>query len=94
MRIEGILWKPGVNGLGVQGFHRLPCRRRFDTAARRHDAFYDCRGGWRERRAYDIVFLGDMVAACRTTLHVSVAVAYFCAVRMFGWLFYRYDRNG
>lgn len=91
VRIEGILWKPGVNGLGVAGLHRLPYRRLFDAAARRHDACYDLPGGWRERREHDIAFLGGMVAACRTTPQACVAVAYFCAVRLFGWLFYRYD---
>lgn len=89
-RIRGCLWSPGVNGLGVLGFHHLPYRRRFDAAARKHDEEYDERGGWKERRDYDIIFLQDMLTECVNTVQVAVAVVYFFAVRLFGWLFFNY----
>lgn len=92
VKIKGCLWKPGENGLGVRGLHCLPYRRRFDAAARKHDAEYDEKGGGKDRREYDIIFLQSMLEVCETTLQVSVAVVYFYAVRVFGWLFYRYDR--
>lgn len=93
--LRGCLWKPGVNGLGVRGWNRLlPCRRRFDAAARLHDEAYDRRGGWRERRAADAGFLHDCLRRCETDRHVLCAVAYWCAVRLCGWLFYRYGGKG
>lgn len=92
MRLRGILWKEGVNGLGVRGFHCLPCRQRFDDAARLHDEAYDRRGGWEDRRFADINFLCRCVRRSATTWQVTLAVLYFYAVRLFGWLFYRYDR--
>ena len=92
-KLRGMLWKPGVNGLGVRGMHCLPYRRRFDAAARKHDAEYDEKGGGKDRREYDIIFLQSMLEVCETTLQVSVAVVYFYAVRLFGWMFYRYTRT-
>ena len=32
MRLKGVLWKPGVNGLGVWGIRCLPYRKRFDKS--------------------------------------------------------------
>lgn len=90
--LRGLLWKPGVNGLGVRGFHCLPYRKRFEEAANNHDTEYDEKGGWRDRREYDIIFLQAMLEKCVNTLQVSVAVIYFYVVRLFGWLFYRYNR--
>ena len=91
-KLRGILWKPGVNGLGVRGLHFLPYRKRFEDAANNHDVEYDEKGCWRDRREFDIIFLQAMIEKCETTLQVSVSVVYFYAVRVFGWLFYRYDR--
>lgn len=93
-RIRGCLWKAGVNGLGVRGFHLLPYRKRFDIAAREHDRGYDMAGGWQTRRFFDIRFLEAMVRACHTDQQCTFAMVYFVAVRAFGWLFYRYDRQG
>lgn len=90
MRIKGIFWKPGVNGLGVGGFHLLPYRRRFDGAARRHDEDYDLGGDWWRRRGSDINFLWRMVAASETDLQIVFAVVYYAVVRALGWLFFRY----
>lgn len=90
--LRGLLWKPGVNGLGVRGFHCLPYHKRFEEAANNHDTEYDEKGGWRDRREYDIIFLQAMLEKCVNTLQVSVAVIYFYVVRLFGWLFYRYNR--
>lgn len=92
VKIKGCLWRPGINGLGVLGFHRLPYRKRFDTAARNHDAEYDEQGNWKDRREYDIIFLQSMLEVSETTLQVSVAVIYFYAVRLFGWLFFNYKK--
>lgn len=36
--LKGIFWKPGINGLGVFGFHKLPYAKLFDKAARQHDS--------------------------------------------------------
>jgi hypothetical protein len=94
-KLRGMLWKPGVNGLGVgpKWLRRLlPYRKRFHEAALHHDVRYDKRGGDKERCKYDIAFLEDMIYDSSSTLQVSVAVVYFYAVRVFGWLFYRYDR--
>lgn len=91
-----MLWRPGVNGLGVGDIwanRLLPCRERFDAAARLHDEAYDRRGGAWERRFADINFLYNMLRRCDTDWHVAVAVAYYCAVRALGWLFYRYGRE-
>lgn len=92
-KIKGCLWKPGINGLGVLGFHVLPYRKRFDGAARNHDAEYDEKGSRKDRREYDIIFLQSMLEVSETTLQVSFAVLYFYLVRLFGWLFYRYKRK-
>ena len=92
MRLKGALWKPGVNGLGVWGIRCLPYRKRFDAAARKHDAEYDERGDWKDRREFDILFLQSMLEVSETTLQVSVAVVYFYLVRLFGWMFYRYKK--
>lgn len=91
-KLRGIMWKPGVNGLGVRGLHCLPYRKRFAEAANNHDLEYDEKGGWRDRREYDIIFLQAMLEKCENTLQVSVAVAYYYAVRVFGWLFYNYKK--
>ena len=40
---------------------------------------------------YDTVFLQSMLEVSETTLQVSVAVMYYYAVRLFGWMLYRYD---
>lgn len=92
--LKGCLWQYGTNGLGIRGWNRLlPCRERFDAAARLHDGAYDRKGGARERRAADIGFLRDCLRRCGTDRHVAVAVAYYLAVRALGWLFYRYGRE-
>lgn len=92
MKLKGTFWKPGVNGLGIRGFHLLPYRKRFDEAARKHDADYDIRGDWKWRRRYDIRFLISMTMKCDNDLQVMFAVLYYITVRLFGWAFYRYDR--
>ncbi len=94
-KLRGIMWKPGANGLGIgpKWLRRLlPYRKRFHEAALLHDVRYDKQGGRKERCKYDIAFLEDMVCYSTSTLQVSVAVVYFYAVRVFGWLFYRYNR--
>lgn len=92
MRLKGILWKPGINGLGVLGFHKLPYHKMFDWAARQHDAHYDFNGDWTTRRLADIVFLRDMLKYCDKDVQVFMAVVYYVVVRLLGWAFYRYGR--
>lgn len=92
MKIKGIFWKPGVNGLGVRGFHRLPYRKRFDEAARRHDWMYDLGGGGGNRAAADVTFHHDCARACENTIQVTASVVYFYAVRLLGWLFFNYKK--
>ena len=95
MRLKGCLWHKGSNGLGVGPMwlrRWLPYRKRFDKAARKHDAEYDEQGDWKDRREDDILFLQSLLEVSETTLQVSVAVVYFYLVRLFGWLFYRYKK--
>ena len=92
MKIKGIFYKPGINGLGVRGFHRLPYRKRFDKAARKHDECYDTRGDRESRKAYDLLFLCSCLSVSDTALQCMVAYVYYALVRLFGWAFYRYDR--
>jgi len=93
MRLRGLLWKPGINGLGVgPAWLRmlLPYRHRFDGVAKEHDRMYDDGGTWRDHRAADFMLLTDMVRLCANDVQVVFGVAYYFMVRMFGWLFYRY----
>lgn len=90
--LKGCLWKSGVNGLGVFGFHTLPYRRLFDEAARLHDAHYDLMGDRHSRLTADRLFLIDMVKVCDSTLQVTIAIIYYIFVRLIGWAFYRYNR--
>lgn len=92
-KLGGIFWKPGINGLGVRGVHFLPYRNLFNAAACEHDANYDEKGTWKDRRAYDIHFLRCMTNVCKNDLECAFAVAYFITVRLFGRLFYRYNRQ-
>lgn len=90
--LKGCLWKPGVNGLGVFGFHSLPYRRLFDEAARLHDAHYDLMGDGHSRLTADRLFLIDMARASDKGIQVSFAIIYYIFVRLIGWAFYRYNR--
>lgn len=92
-KLRGLLWKPGVNGLGVRGFHHLPYKKRFDQAARRHDRLYDMKGGASDREFADIEFFYLCLKSCSTTFQAIIASIYFVFVRCLGWLFYRYDRE-
>lgn len=92
--LKGILWKEGINGLGVSlcGMPPIPlpyCER-FDLAARSHDADYDkgCDGKDRKKADYD--FLVGMVEDCDNVLQVMFAVFYFIMVRLFGSLFFKH----
>lgn len=99
MTLKGILWRPGVNGLGVGNMwinRLLPYRKRFGMAARVHDRYYDMEEGSPQlRRAADWTFLMDMGCECggRSEWPYVMAVIYYVAVRLFGWLFYRYSRD-
>lgn len=96
MRLRGVLWKPGVNGLGVGSMWMrmlLPYRHRFDDAAKEHDRRYDAGGTWRDRRTTDFMLLTDMVRLCGNDLQVIFSIGYYFMVRAFGWLFFRYNSN-
>ena len=92
MKIKGIFYKPGINGLGVRGFHRLPYRKLFDEAARHHDWMYDLGGDSGDRKAADVRFHYDCARVCATTLQVTMSIIYFYAVRLFGWMFFKYKK--
>ena len=95
-RIKGCLWKEGVNGLGVGPMwlrRWLPYRELFDTAARIHDDEYDQKGGGNMRFLFDKFLLENMLRRSENDVQAVFSVAYFVCVRMFGWLFYRYDRE-
>ena len=96
MTLKGIFWHEGVNGLGVGSSRMnrlLPCSSLFYYAARRHDVNYDNKGNGDMRKMADYVFLFEMLKACNRHWQRIVAYVYFGLVRMFGWLFYRYDRE-
>ena len=96
MRLRGVLWKPGVNGLGVGPMWMrmlLPYRNRFDGASKEHDRRYDDGGTWRDRKTADFVLLTDMVRLCENDLQVMFSIGYYFMVRLFGWLFFRYNSN-
>ncbi len=90
--MKGCLWKPGINGLGVRGFHHLPYRKRFDSAAREHDRCYDIKGDGGDRSYFDKEFLRDCLFESSNDLQYFFAIFYFIFVRLFGWMFYRYGR--
>ena len=93
MTIKGILYKRGVNGLGVGPMWMrmlLPYRHRFDDAAKEHDGRYDACGTWRDRRMADFMLLTDMVRLCGNDLQVIFSIGYYFMVRAFGWLFFKY----
>ena len=95
MRIRGCLWHKGSNGLGVGPMWLrllLPYRKTFDAAARKHDECYDTRGDGESRKAYDLCFFADMVSWCENWRQLMMAHVYFVAVRLFGWMFFRYDK--
>lgn len=96
MRLRGIFWKPGVNGLGVGNMwvnRLLPYRKRFREAAKAHDVNYDEQGNSRDRRMWDIFFLEDMIKDCDNDLQVVFAIFYYINVRLWGWAFYRYNKD-
>lgn len=90
--LKGIFWKPGVNGLGVFGFHKLPYAKLFDKAARQHDSDYDLNGTWKNRRCADIRFLKNELNVSHSAIQIDFAILYYILVRLFGWAFYRYNR--
>ena len=70
----------------------LPYRKTFDAAARTHDYWYDAKGdGW-ARELDDLLFLYECLRVANTPIQRFSAYLYFLLVRVFGWLFYRYDR--
>lgn len=93
--LKGCLWHEGSNGLGVGPMwlrKLLPYRQLFDKAAREHDRRYDTQGNGTLRKVYDVGFLINCLCVCRTTWQCVTAWTYFILCRMFGWMFYRYDR--
>lgn len=96
MTLKGIFWHEGVNGLGVGSSRMnrlLPCSDLFYYAARRHDVNYDNKGNGDMRKMADYVFLLDMLKACYRPWQRIVAYVYFGLVRVWGWMFYRYDKK-
>ena len=95
MRLRGALWHEGSNGLGVGPMwlrRCLPYRQRFRYAAIQHDMAYDCNGDGEHRRFADWSFLAMCLSVSDNGLQRLTAWVYFVAVRMFGWLYYRYGR--
>ncbi len=95
MMLKGCFWHKGSNGLGVGPMwlrRWLPYRKAFDDAARKHDDWYDTKGdGW-ARELDDLLFLYECLRVDKTPMQRLFAYLYFLLVRMFGWMFYRYDR--
>lgn len=93
--LRGFLWKQGVNGLGVgpkwlRFF--LPYKERFDTAVKIHDADYDKNGDAHDRFNADSLLLTNMVCVSVNGIQVLFSIIYYITVRLFGWMFYRYNR--
>ena len=95
MHLKGCLWHQGINGLGVGPMwlrRWLPYRKAFDAAARNHDGRYDTKGdGW-ARELDDLLFLCECLKVSKTSIQRLFAYLYFFLVRMFGWMFYRYQK--
>lgn len=71
---------------------RLPYRKLFDAAARKHDEWYDMKGdGW-ARELDDLLFLCECIKVSKTPIQRLFSYLYFILVRMFGWMFYRYNK--
>ena len=96
MRIRGLLWREGENGLGVNilGFHpKLPYSVLFDKPARQHDRMYDNGGdGW-NRAFYDEMFGQWMWRYSHTVSQRIFCIIYYISVRLFGWLFFNYTKR-
>ena len=94
--LRGCLWHPGTNGLGVGPMwlrRCLPYRVLFNAAAIKHDNSYDIKGGkWYLRAVADLSFLHDMLKMSCNIEERIMALVYYVLVRIFGWMFYRYDR--
>ena len=91
--LKGLLWHEGSNGLGVGPIwlrRLLPYRKLFDQAARIHDQCYDTKGD--SRKLYDLLFLYNCLKVSTNPLQKLVAYIYYILVRLFGWLFYRYNK--
>ena len=91
--LKGILWNEGSNGLGVGPIwlrKLLPYRKLFDSAARIHDQCYDTKGN--SRKLYDLLFLYNCLKVSTNPLQKLVAYIYYILVRLFRWLFYRYNK--
>ena len=96
MHLKGCLWHQGINGLGVGPMwlrRWLPYRKTFDAAARKHDEWYDTKGdGW-ARELDDLLFLCECLKVSKTSIQRLFAYLYFLLVRLFGWMFYRYQKQ-
>lgn len=95
MRMKGIFWKEGINGLGVgPAWMRklLPYRVEFDQPACRHDRLYDKGGTEKDRKRADKILLSDMLANSDNIGMMLFSVIYYLMTRCFGFMFFRYDR--
>lgn len=97
MSLKGCFWHKGSNGLGVgpkwlKSF--LPYRILFHIPAIIHDDNYDVKGGtWVTRAHADTIFLHDMLEVSTNIEERLIAIIYYILVRIFGWMFYRYNRK-
>lgn len=91
IKLKGIFWKPGVNGLGVWNVKWLPYKKKFDIPACAHDRAYDIGGDKEDRHRADRNFLDDMLPLCTDVWQLLWAAFYYNMVRAFGWAFFRYD---
>lgn len=75
-------------------FFKPPRHIFFEASCKLHDGGYEKGGNELRRFECDVKFLGAMLNDCqysnRKILDVSWAVAYFFAVRLFGWAFFNY----
>lgn len=94
MRIKGIFWKEGINGLGVGPAcmrKLLPYRAEFDKPACLHDLLYDKGGTEKDRKRADKILLSDMLANSDNIGMMLFSAVYYLMTRCFGFMFFRYD---
>lgn len=95
INLKGCFWKEGINGLGVgpQWLRMfLPYRKKFNDVARLHDECYDINGDEYSRKIYDLLFLYRCMNISNIFIQKIMAIIYYIMLRLFGWMFYRYQK--
>lgn len=97
-KLKGALWTPGVNGCGVCSALNIlvPYHSTFREACELHDLCYDLGGIEKDRKRVDDKFFNNMMnkSPWYRPDRMVFAILYYINVRLFGWLFFKYnDKN-